>query len=58
MITHLTLSLLQLSLGQDHATTQTQTQTPVYLPLQINQGECGDSQAIHTLFQRILNSHK
>ena len=43
MITHLTLSLLQLSLGQDHATTQTQTQTPVYLPLQINQGECGDS---------------
>ena len=41
MITHLTLSLVQLCLMQEHATTQ--TQTPNYLPLEVTQGECGDS---------------
>ena len=41
MITHLTYSLVQICLMQEHATTQ--SQTPVYLPLQVSQGECGDS---------------
>ena len=46
MITHLTYSLINIYLMQvDVSTTQTSfdTQTPVYLPLQITQGECGDS---------------
>ena len=46
MITHLTLSLTNIYLMQvEVSTTQTtfETQTYAYLPLQISQGECGDS---------------
>ena len=46
MITHLTYSLINIYLMQlEASTTQTtfETQTPEYLPLQVSQGECGDS---------------